>query len=392
MKMTMTLTSIVLLALMTGCSQFEHTSNNSETKDSICSPVNPSGFKIHRGVNVSHWLSQVAGWAVRDKFFTREDVKLIKSFGFDHIRLPVDEEELWEEDGTVKQDALKYLTDCIDWCLAEDLRVIVDLHILRSHHFNARNNEGRMTLWEDAAAQENFYQLWRNLSAYLNHYPNDMVAYEPMNEPAAPEHDQWNRLIRKAIKEIRALEPERVIIMGSNRWQQPFTFPFLDVPDGDPNIILSVHTYHPYFITHYRAPWSVARFYTGPVNYPGVCITQEDFDKYIDTENEGLMARLEEENATGEYNKEYMMEIVRPAAEKAKEYNLQLYCSEFGCLPNVDREMRLRYYKDITDVFRAYGMAYAVWDYKGNFSIVGWDQKNLVTLEPDSTLIDIIIK
>jgi hypothetical protein len=47
--------------------------------------INPSGFVIHRGINISHWLSQVYGFSKRDVFFTKDDIRLLDSLGFDHI-------------------------------------------------------------------------------------------------------------------------------------------------------------------------------------------------------------------------------------------------------------------------------------------------------------------
>ena len=31
---------------------------------------NPSNFKIHKGVNLSHWLSQTQPWAQKDRYIT----------------------------------------------------------------------------------------------------------------------------------------------------------------------------------------------------------------------------------------------------------------------------------------------------------------------------------
>jgi endoglucanase len=364
---------------------------NAQT-DTVKYISNPSGFIICKGVNLSHWMSQTRDWAPKDKFITLEDIKLIRSFGFDHIRLPVDEEELWDEDGRVIEGSLQHVRNCLDWCAQCGLRAVIDLHILRSHHFNARNNEGQMTLWVDTVAQDNLMKLWENLSAYLHEYPNDIVAYEIMNEPVAPDHEQWNELIARAVKIIRKREPERVIIIGSNMWQQPYTFPFLKVPEGDNNIILSFHTYHPYFVTHYKAYWSPAKDYNGPVHYPGQCITDADFEKYVDKKNEALMSRLEEENALDIYNKEKLRSIIQDAIDKANELGLQLYCNEFGCLPSVPEVMRLKYYEDITDIFRENSIAYANWDYKGDFCIVEWDRENLRNLEPNAELIKILTR
>jgi endoglucanase len=54
--------------------------------------------------------------------------------------------------------------------------------------------------------------------------------------------------------------------------------------------------------------------------------------------------------------------------------------------------MRLKYYRDISDVFRENNIAFANWDYKGNFSIVEWDRENLKNLKPDTELISILTK
>ena len=395
-KIVILLSFIFILIIMLSCGR-KTKEGNAATKDINEQNTpgyisNPSGFIIRKGVNLSHWMSQTRDWAPRDKFITREDIKLIRSLGFDHIRLPVDEEELWDENGNVIEQSLRHVRNCLDWCAECGLRAVIDLHILRSHHFNARNNEGQITLWGDTVAQNNLMTLWENLSEYLYGYPNDMVAYEIMNEPVAPDHEQWNKLIARAVKIIRKREPDRVIIIGSNMWQKPYTFPYLKVPEGDKNIILSVHTYHPYFVTHYKAYWSASKYYDGPVHYPGQCITDPDFEKYVDKTNEALMSRLEEENARDIYNKEKLRSILQDAIDKASELGLQLYCNEFGCLPSVTEETRLRYYQGVTDIFRENSIAYANWDYKGDFCIVEWDRKNLKNLEPNVKLIKVLTR
>ena len=387
---------ILILAAMFSCTG-KSDKGKSTTKDSAGSDTlryieNPSEFVIRKGVNLSHWMSQTRDWSPKDKFITKEDVKLIHSFGFDHIRIPIDEEELWHENGEVIKQSLQYVKSCLDWCAEFGLRAVIDLHILRSHHFNARNNEGEMTLWSDTVAQNNLMKLWENLSEYLRDYPNNMVAYEIMNEPVAPDHEQWNKLIARAVKIIRQREPERIIIIGSNMWQQPYTFPYLKVPENDKNIILSVHTYHPYFVTHYKAYWSPSKNYHGPVQYPGQCITDSAFEKYVDKTDEALMARLDEEKARDVYNKEKLHSILQEAIDKSRELGLQLYCNEFGCLPSIPEETRLKYYQDITDIFRENCIAYANWDYKGDFRIVEWDRKNLKNQEPNIKLIKILTK
>ena len=56
-------------------------------------------FTIHRGTNISHWLSQSnARGEERCRRFTRDNVRRLADLGLDHLRLPVDEEQLFDAD------------------------------------------------------------------------------------------------------------------------------------------------------------------------------------------------------------------------------------------------------------------------------------------------------
>ena len=172
---------------------------------------------------------------------------------------------MWSDDGKPIEESVACLKRCLDWCGKYHLRAIVDLHILRAHNFNAVNEGGaRNSLWTDPVAQSNFIRLWTELSARLRTYPVDQVAYELMNEPVAPDPEDWNKLVARALKSLRAVEPTRVVVIGANLWQTPSSFPHLEVPTGDQNIILSFHTYAPMFFTHHTANWAPFRTYTGP--------------------------------------------------------------------------------------------------------------------------------
>jgi len=63
-------------------------------------------FEVFRGTNIAHWLSQskVRG-AEREQFFTKADVDSIAAMGFDHVRLPIDEEQMWDKNGDRYDDA-----------------------------------------------------------------------------------------------------------------------------------------------------------------------------------------------------------------------------------------------------------------------------------------------
>lgn len=59
---------------------------------------NQNDFAIKRGINLSHWLSQgYARGRMREQRVTETDIKLLKEAGFDHVRIPIDEEQFWDE-------------------------------------------------------------------------------------------------------------------------------------------------------------------------------------------------------------------------------------------------------------------------------------------------------
>lgn len=352
-------------------------------------PMTPSGFTIHRGTNLSHWLSQDFGWSPRHQFITENDFRFLARAGFDHVRLPIDEKELWLEDGRANEDAFAVLLQAIGWARAQQLRVIVDLHTVRAHHFNAANEGLTNTLFTNPEAQAHFLSLWRELSARLHDQPVDAVAYEIMNEPVADRHEEWNALANTAIRQIRATEPDRVIVLGANRWQMPSNLPALEVPAGDKNLILSVHTYSPFLLTHHLADWTPLKVYTGPVHYPGPVVdakTQEQLMASGQREITDLIG-----NAREDWGPAQLRAELEPAIRRARELGLPLYCGEFGCLPTVPRADRLAYYRDIVGVFADAGMAWANWEYKGDFGLFEWHGTAYQGGAPDVELIDAVL-
>lgn len=323
-------------------------------------------FEVFRGTNLAHWLSQSGQRGVeREQFITRADIEAIAEMGFDHVRLPIDEEQMWDENGNRYDDAFQLMENCIDWCAENDLRVIVDLHILRSHHFNAEEKP----LWTDPVEQEKFYDLWRDLSSSLIKYPTSLVAYELMNEAVADDPALWNNLVANAVAALRELEPERTIVIGSNRWQSVDTFDELEVPENDPNILLSFHFYEPFLLTHYNASWTHLKGYTGPVSYPGVIITEEEFEQLPED-----MKPIAERWVGKEYNKEWILEQWEKPMQVAEKLGLPLYCGEFGILEGPPQEDRLNWYRDMIQLFEETGIGYANWNYKsGSFGLIDGD-------------------
>lgn len=347
--------------------------NNMENKNEN----NDDQFIINRGVNISHWLSQSNTRGIeRSEYMTERDFKLISELGFDHIRLPIDEEQMWNDNGEKEQEAFNLMHRAIKWSFDNNLRVIIDLHVLRSHHFNRPESR---KLWEEKTAQEGFIKFWEELSSELKKYPKNLLAYEPLNEAVSDDPDDWNNLINWVIVEIRKLEPDRTIIMGSNNWQQVGTFKDLKIPSDDKNIILSFHYYEPFLLTHYKAPWTDLKNLSVEIHYPG---QMADTTLYSDLSSEELQL-ISDRN--GFSNKESLENDIYQAVEIAREYGLKLYCGEFGAFPTTDLASRIAWYKDMIAIFNKYDIAWAHWNYKNDFPVVNEN------LQPIYKIVDILI-
>lgn len=334
-------------------------------------------FEIKRGINLSHWLSQrIPNGPSIQEGMNETDFNRIVRAGFDHVRLPIDEEVLWHENGGKDKEAFSYLHKGIQWALQNDLKVIVDLHIVRSHYFNAGHDGKKNLLWESAEAQDHFLQLWQELVQELKEYPTSEVAYEIMNEPTAPNHEDWNKLVEKAYQVIRKEEKERVLVIGSNMWQGVYTFPFLKVPKGDGNILLSCHFYEPFLLSHYRASWTEFGNYQGPVYYPGELVTKQEFEALSEADQ-----KLTKRFRGMVWDKAMLAAYLSKAKQVADEKGLNLYCGEFGVYEKAPKADALRWFKDVISVFDSLHIAWSIWDYKdsfGAFTPQGLPKKDLM--------------
>ena len=349
----------VTMLAMTAC-----TTNSKTTND-----VN--NFRIKRGTNLSHWLSQSTERGEGRRLHIQEDdFARLDSLGFDFVRIPIDEEQFWDEDGNKLPEAWDLLTNALQLAAKHHLRAIVDLHIIRSHYFNAVNENGANanTLFTSEKSQQDLINMWYQLSDVLKGFSNDSVAYEFMNEPVADEHEQWNAVIVKVHRALREREPQRTLVIGSNRWQGYETMKYLKVPEGDKNIVLSFHYYNPMILTHYGAGWTPIGKYRGKVNYPGVLVSQEDYDAAPDSLKPELKPYL-----TQVWDVNKIREDFKDAIAVAKKYGLQLFCGEWGVYEPVDRELAYKWTKDMLSVFNEFNIAWTTWCYDADFGF--WDQK-----------------
>ncbi len=78
----------------------------------------PEAFVLGKGTNLGLWISQTKRKGEdRYNYIQEKDIAYIASLGFKHVRLPIDEKEMWHEDGSRDENAFQIMKNAVDWSL-----------------------------------------------------------------------------------------------------------------------------------------------------------------------------------------------------------------------------------------------------------------------------------
>ncbi|HZD77781.1 MAG TPA: cellulase family glycosylhydrolase, partial [Acidobacteriaceae bacterium] len=142
------------------------------------SPAAQRAQLLHRGVNASMWFAQAPDYspARLRSYTTTGDIALMRSMGFDHVRLSIDGDELLRgaSPNGLNATFVAELDTAVNTMLKNDLRVILDLHPSDAFKRQLRS--------EDAAVTR-FCALWSALASHYAQTDPDRVFFEVLNEP-----------------------------------------------------------------------------------------------------------------------------------------------------------------------------------------------------------------
>ena len=313
-------------------------------------------FDIRLGINLSEWLEKNETLGEKEFAVTTADIDSLKAYGFDHVRIPISEEVLFDEVLNVRPEIYGLLRNRIDYCKKVGLKVIVDLHASRLFSFAKSDNR----LFSEPQPIEEFLAVWAKMQELFRGYPEDFLAYECLNEPAAAKdkHHLWNNVLAEWVSFIRQTEKKRFLFVGTNRGNQLWTLKYLKIPQDD-RLVLSLHYYYPFLFTHYHPDEAYAKKYNGKVHYPGKTIDDDDYDKLPES------AKKVFESYREYYDKKRIYEDFSPAIKFSKKNNIPLNIGEFGCRRFNNPVDRLQWFKDVTGILKENGISYTLWGLNG---------------------------
>ncbi|MBQ7077295.1 MAG: cellulase family glycosylhydrolase [Lachnospiraceae bacterium] len=314
------------------------------------------GFK--HGVNLGGWYSQCDYSLDRlDNFIKEEDIEKIKSWGFDHVRLPIDYNIVIKSDGTLIEDGFNRIGKVILWCKKYGLHIVLDLHKTLGYSFD--EGEGESGFFTSEKYQDIFYKFWDEMADRFGKY-EDFVMFELLNEVTEEEYlPSWIKIYKEAIRRIREKLPTIKILIGSYWYNSVWTVKDLEGP-FDENIVLSFHCYDPQLFTHQRAYWQKTMPSDFVTEYP----VKYGFLKTKSQEIYGNSVMFEGFNEDEIIDTKFFEYIFKSAIETAEKFNLPLYCGEYGVIDKADIDSTLRWYTDIHTTLNKYGIGRALWSYR----------------------------
>jgi endoglucanase len=279
--------------------------------------------RLGRGINI---LGYDPIWkSAKDARFQEGYFKLIRDAGFDHVRINLHPFRDATADGDISVHYWKTLDWAIQQALANKLAVILDFH------------EFLEMAKDPVANKERFLAVWRQVAERYKDAPNE-VLFEILNEPNGQlTPSRWNRWLREALAIIRRTNPNRTVIVGPGHWNSIDLLEELDLPEADPNIIVTVHYYNPFAFTHQGTPWT------------------DQNDKH------GVMWKGDEQERLA------ILRDFDRAQAWAKKHHRPVYLGEFGVYDKADMPSRVRYLGFVAREAERRGWSWAYWQFDSDF-------------------------
>jgi aryl-phospho-beta-D-glucosidase BglC (GH1 family) len=214
--------------------------------------------EMHLGWNLGNTLDAPAGeTAWGNPKTTQAMIDAVKAAGFKTVRIPV----TWQKhmgaapDYVVDSAWMDRVEEVANYVLSTGMFAIVNTH----------HDEwvSVMPTADKAAITAQLVKLWTQIATRFKNYDEHLV-FETLNEPRTTDDTQWNGGTPEARAMINAYNLAAVNAIratGGNNAQRHIMIPThaanasatcigdLVIPNNDPKIIVSLHTYYPYDIS-----------------------------------------------------------------------------------------------------------------------------------------------
>ncbi|MGN0846475.1 MAG: cellulase family glycosylhydrolase [Kiritimatiellia bacterium] len=203
-----------------------------------------------RGFNLLEMF--IKGWAgAKPQEFREEDFRMIRDWGFNFVRLPMDY-RYWIVDGDWErfdEAHLKYIDRAIELGRKYGVHVSVCMHRCPGYTV-AQPREGT-DLFTDPEAQRVCARHWAMFARRYRGIPNERLSFNLFNEPPDVPDETYGRVAKILIEAIRREDPTRFILAdGLGYGRRP-----VESLKGIPGVGQATRGYTPMSVSHYMASW-----------------------------------------------------------------------------------------------------------------------------------------
>jgi endoglucanase len=233
-------------------------------------PGHAASFSMKRGLNLDQWTT----WPGEGKWSDRqailpypewrrslrdEDLKALKSAGFDFLRMPVDPSPfLSDQTLALRDDLYASVLDSVRMINRAGLTVIVDMHLIPA---GGNRKIGMDQAMDDPLTFDAYVEVVRKMARTLAAEDPAQVAFEPMNEPIVDCDTDgtslWPDRQMKLFAAARSSATKLTLILTGACYSNAASLAKIDpkaIPDD--NIIWTIQSYEPFLLTHQGATWA----------------------------------------------------------------------------------------------------------------------------------------
>ena len=294
--------------------------------------------------------------------FSESDFALVKEWGFNFVRLPLDY-RFWIKDGdwhSIDADRLAPVDEAVEWGRKYGLHVQICFHHAPGYCINGTKGDVKL-LFDDAKRPEDsrspdalsaFAEHWRAFARRYRGIPNERLSFNLVNEPPGLDDAEVRRVFLPVIEAIRAEDAERFIVAdGLCGGLDP-------VPplEGLHNVGFATRGYRPLTFSHYGANWFKDAYKRVP-KWPYE--VEDGARRYPDD------------------GREYLYRVALSKWNGAVSGGQFVMVGECGGMNSIPHEMFLAWMEDYLKLWKERGWGWALWEIDSAFGVLDSGRKDV---------------